>query len=348
MTSPIITEDNSKSKHALRSRAPDPIKQIMDAVVFLAPMSGVTDVPFRILMRRYGCKFAFTEMLDSNGINYNNARTLRMLDHPKEDEPLGVQIMGQEADTLIMSAKLCQDKGYPMLDFNAGCPAKKIVSPGKGASLLKDPLKLGRLVGALVKELSIPVTVKIRSGWSEKTKNYLEIAKIIESEGASAICIHPRTRDQKFKGKPDHEITREIKENVNIPIFASGNVFSLEDVMDLKKKTNCDAVVLARGALGKPWIFNDIYNGVLTDTQAPQERFEKAKKAMKEHFDLCFEFMRPRWKFSQMYKHVSWYFVDFKNLNEIMREFLKVKSIDEFTLFLQRLSLDPTNKLYLQ
>ncbi len=237
----------------------EPIAEMIRARVVLAPMSGVADIPFRLMARKFGCRFAFTEMVDVNGIINRNRKTLQLLEGVPGDSPLGVQVVGQDEDKILRAAEECQSKGFAVLDINAGCPARKITKAGKGSALLKEPRKLGRIVRKLTGALSIPVTVKIRSGWDERNRNYLEVAKLVEAEGASAICVHSRTSDQQYRGKADHEVTRAVKEAVNIPVFASGNIFTGRDVGDVIERTGCDAVFVARGSLVRPWLFSEIY-----------------------------------------------------------------------------------------
>ncbi len=306
----------------------------------LAPLSGITDVPFRLIARKCGCEFAYTEMVDVNGIFFDNKKTIKMLDHPKEDSPLGVQFVGQDENRILRAAKVCEEMGFDLIDLNAGCPARKVVKGGKGSALLKDPVKLGKIINHLVKETALPVTVKIRIGWDTESKNYIEVGKAAEDNGASAICVHARTQCQMYKGKPDHNATRELKESLSIPIFASGNIFKPEDVKEVLDFTGCDGVAVARGALGRPWIFKEIkeylqgrpYEGI-----TPQ--FQELKNLLREHFLLCLEYFGEFLAFKRMYKHTAWYLKRYKNLDVIMKEFVKCKNEDDFNFFLDRLEL---------
>jgi tRNA-dihydrouridine synthase B len=313
----------------------DSIAKMIDAKIILAPMSGITDVPFRLMARKFGCRFAFTEMIDVNGVFYNNHKTLKMLDRIPGDDPLGVQIVGEDPEKILYAAKVCEEKGFSVLDFNAGCPAPKVVKSGKGSALLKDPKKLAGIVKKLVRTLKIPVTVKIRSGWDESSLNYIEIAKAAEGEGASAICIHSRTKKQMYKGKACRETIRKAKKAVSIPVFASGNIFLPSDVEEVFKITGCDAAFLARGVFGKPWIFGKIYNHLAdTDFQVPRI-FEDVKKTIIEHFSLClrfYDFSRTR---SKMYKHICWYLKRYKGLNEVMKRYVKLQDFNAFLKFME-------------
>ncbi|MFH1878990.1 MAG: tRNA dihydrouridine synthase DusB [Candidatus Omnitrophota bacterium] len=331
-----MTEQKTENRSAeiINNAGLDPVRQIIDAKAVLSPMAGVTDAPFRIMARRRGCAFAFTEMIDVNGIVYNNRKTFTLMERRPEDSPLGIQIVGQDENKLLFTAKICEEKGFRLIDINAGCPARKVIKAGKGSALLKDPLKLGRIIGRLAKEVSVPVTVKIRSGWDEDNLNYLEVAKIAASEGARAICVHPKTREQMYKGKADHGIVREVREAVDIPVFASGNIFSPRDAADVLKNTGCDAVFVARGSLGRPWIFRDIKR-VLSGEDAPADlSFGEIVDVIHEHFALCLNFYDEYSAVRKMYKHVTWYLKKFKGLNDVMRAYRKVAGYDSFREFL--------------
>jgi tRNA-dihydrouridine synthase B len=320
------------------------INLMIQARAVLAPMAGVTDIPFRLMCRKFGCRFAFTEMVDVSGMAYQNRKTLKYLERLPEDTPLGAQIVGQDEKKLVEAARICEAKGFEVIDLNAGCPARKVVKGGKGSALLKDPLKLGGLVENIVKSVSVPLTVKIRSGWDGDSLNYMEVARVLESSGASAICIHPRTKDQMYRGSTiSHDPTREIKTSVKIPVFASGNIFSAEDAMDVLDGTGCDGVFIARGSLGRPWIFRDAADLFAGKEKHKAPEFNDLKSIMEEHYRISEDFYGEFLTAKRMYKHLTWYLKRYKNLNEIMRSYQKVKNIDGFRVFLDRLSLDGRN-----
>lgn len=325
----------------------NPIGTMIKVKTVLAPMSGITDVPFRLMCRKFGCRFAFTEMVDVNGIAYNNIKTLKYLDRVPGDEPLGVQIVGADSDRLLFAAKLCEEKGFQVLDINAGCPARKVIKGGKGSALLKDVPKLAGIVGRIVKELTIPVTVKIRSGWDEDSLNYMEVAKAVEAEGASAICIHTRTQKQMYKGRADHDITAKLKKKIKVPVFASGNIFTAGDAKKVLEDTGCDGVFIARGALGKPWIFRATEDLLAGKDEFDAPGLEEIKKIILEHFTLSLEFQGEFLAKKRMYKHVAWYLKRFKNLNEIMKAYQKVKDPTSFKSFVESLEIDDKHRLYL-
>jgi len=324
------------------------MKNMIKARAILAPMAGVADIPFRLMARKFGCRFAFTEMIDSNGVAYNNKKTFQLMEKVSGDEPLGVQIVGEDPERLLNAAKLCEDRGFEVLDINAGCPARKVVSAGKGAALLKDPHKLSRIIGRIVGGVHMPVTVKIRSGWDEDNLNYLEVAKMIAGEGASAICVHPRTKDQMHKGRADHDIIRRVKEEVNIPVFASGNIFSARDAADVLANTGCDAVFVARGALGRPWIFREIYDHLGKNDRPAEASFDMIKETALEHFELCLQHYGEDRARSRMYKHVMWYMKKFKNIDAVMKRYRGVSGLSSFRDLMERLRLDERNRLFVK
>ena len=323
------------------------ITKIIKAKAVLAPMAGITDIPFRIMARRNGCAFAFTEMIDSSGVIYKNRKTFKLLEKVPGDEPLGVQIAGEDKNALLDVAKVCENRGFDVLDVNAGCPVKKIVKQGKGSALLKEPLKLAGIVRSLVKELSIPVTVKIRSGWDDDSLNYIEVGKLLESEGVSAICIHPRTKDAMRKGEVNYDIIRQLKDSLNIPVFASGNIFTASGAIAVLEGTGCDAVFVARGALGQPWIFNQInsYRSGKSETEIPN--FYDIKNMVLEHFKLSLQFYDEKMAIRKMYKHITWYLKKRKNLDSIMKEYRRVEDFKGFQDFFKRLHMNEKNHLEL-
>jgi len=320
------------------------IQKMIDAKAVLAPMAGITDISFRMMARKFGCAFAFTEMIDVNGIFYENRKTCKLMDTVPGDAPLGVQLVGEDVERMVLAAKLCEEKAFQVLDINAGCPARKVVKGGKGVALMRDTQKLAGIVRAVVKAVSIPVTVKIRSGWDDNNLNYMETAKAVQSEGASAICVHTRTKEQMYKGKPDHKIAAELCQALKIPVFASGNIFTARDAEDVLKETGCSGVFVARGALGRPWIFEDI-NKCFSGENSPNSfQFYDIKDVIKEHFSLSLEYYGDFLTLKRMHKHLTWYLKGSKNLNDIMKEYRRVKDLESFCGFLERVEVDGRDK----
>lgn len=254
--------------------------------LILAPLSGISDLAFRTLARRHGAKFAFTEMLNTCSIKHKSKKTQFMLRSNKEDKPLGAQVLGRDINTLLNAIDVIQKSGVALIDFNAACPVRKVVSRGEGAALLKEPKLLAEIVRALVKQVNLPLTVKIRSGWSKENTNAAPIAKRLEDAGVSAIFIHARPRQQLYSGKADYEIIRKVKESVTIPVIGSGDIFSPQDVKRMLEETGCDAALAARGALGNPWIFKQTECYLKTGKLASSPKITERLKTLLEHLDL--------------------------------------------------------------
>ncbi|MBD3296765.1 MAG: tRNA dihydrouridine synthase DusB [Candidatus Omnitrophica bacterium] len=324
------------------------IDQMLGAGIIMAPMAGITDTPFRLLVRGYGCAFAFTEMIDVNGVIYNNRKTFRLMRRIPEDLPLGIQLVGQEEDKFLKVAGYCVDMGYRMIDINAGCPARKVVKAGKGAALLKQPRRLERIVRRLSRELDVPVTVKIRAGWDHNDLNYIEVGRRVQGAGAAAVGIHVRSRAQMYKGNADHSITRRLKRELDIPVIASGNIFSAREAIEVMRETSCDAVYAARGALGRPWIFGD-YNALREGREPDRDvTLTMLKKVMLAHYRLCMKYYDEGRIPGRMYKHITWYLKGFRGLDPVMRAYRKETGPAAFRAFLERLRADDRNRLFLK
>lgn len=309
---------------------------IKNAKMFMSPMSGITDIPFRMILQKYGCKFMFTEMIDVNGLAHNNKKTFKMLNKYLDTNTLGVQIVGENEKNILFAAKICQDNGFKILELNASCPVKKVVKDGKGSALLKDPIKLTKIAGKLVNTLQIPVSIKIRSGWNSSSLNYLEMAKMLEQEGVSSICIHPRTREQMYKGPANHSITLSIKQKLKIPVFASGDIFTPADVIRVLRETNCDAVAVARGVLGRPWFFKEIHCSLKGQTNTITS--DDCKNTIIEHMSFALQFYDSKKAFSRMQKHMLWYFKNFKNRKLIIENYRTVKNFNDFLNFMNNIN----------
>ena len=225
--------------------------------VFLAPMAGVTDVAFRLLCRKYGVGLAFTEMISANALSRGNKATVQLVDVVPEEKPRVVQLFGQNVESLVAAAKICEKK-CEILDLNFGCPASKIIKQGAGSALLERPNKIGEIVSAVVGAVSVPVTCKIRGGIRTRTANYVKVAKICEKAGAKMITLHARTQKQGYSGKARWEWIKEVKDSVSILVCGNGDVRTVEDYLEMKKETGCDFVMIGRGAIGNPYLFKQI------------------------------------------------------------------------------------------
>lgn len=225
----------------------------------LAPMAGISDLPYRLINRRFGCELAFTEMISARALTRYNANTLNMLATDPADRQLGVQLLGNDPEIMVRAIDIMQSipVPYDIIDINAACPVSKVTKKGEGAALLRDPKKLYEILKAVVKTGQTPVTVKIRAGWDEESVNARDIAMLAQDAGVNAVIIHGRTQSQGYSGKVDYEEIRKVKESLNIPVVASGDAFSARLIKNIFKWTNCDGVAIARGALGNPWIFRE-------------------------------------------------------------------------------------------
>ena len=223
----------------------------------LAPMAGISDLPFRMINRSFGCELAFTEMISAGSLVRKNITTLKNLSTTVDDRPLSVQLLGANPDVIRRAVDIVSGYAFDIIDFNAACPVNKIVSRGEGAGLLMEPLRLQKILKIIVENTDRPVTVKIRSGWDESSVNASETALRAQDAGVKALIIHGRTRQQAYRGKVDYDVIRKVKESVQIPVIASGDALSSELIRKLFDETGCDGVAVARGALGNPWIFRE-------------------------------------------------------------------------------------------
>ena len=230
--------------------------------VVLAPMAGICNSAFRRICKEMGCGLIYAEMVSDKAITYNNKKTIDMLYMTEEERPIVQQIFGSDKESFVVAAKYIYDNMHPdIIDINMGCPVPKVALRAQaGSALLKDPKKIYEIVKAVVEAVPIPVTVKIRSGWDCNSINAVEVAKIIENAGASAVCIHPRTRSQGYSGKADWSIIKAVKDAVNIPVIGNGDVLKPEDAKRMLDETNCDAVMIGRGVLGNPWLIKNTIN----------------------------------------------------------------------------------------
>lgn len=253
--------------------------------VFLAPMAGVTDVAFRLLCKKYGAGLTFTEMISANALARGNKATIRMIDVVDEEKPRVIQLFGQRIKELVKSAKFCENK-CEMIDINFGCPASKIVKQGAGSALLERPKRIEEIVAAIVSEVKVPVSCKIRLGIKKTKINVVEVAKACERSGAAMVTLHARTQKQGYTGKADWEWIKEVKDAVKIPVVGNGDVFSVEDYVQMKEKTGCDYVMVGRGAISNPFIFKQIrdYN---FKGKYKESSFSERKKAFLEYLRLA-------------------------------------------------------------
>lgn len=298
--------------------------------IFLAPMAGVTDRPFRLICKKKGAGMMYTEFVSANGIIRENQKTLDMIKFSDIERPLGVQIFGDEADIIGKSAKLISERFNPdIIDINFGCPVPKIANKGAGSGALKDKNLMKDIVKEVIRNSSdIPVTVKMRAGWDSNSIISTEAGLMLEKLGVQAITLHPRTRSQSFKGFADWELIRELKETVNIPVIGNGDIKDPDDAINMFNETNCDAIMVARAVLGNPWILESIFNKLNGLKEKPVSISDRIN-ICKEHFNLLLEDKNEQVCINYTKKHFNWYLKGFAGASKLRRKFMKVKSTEE-------------------
>ena len=281
--------------------------------VFLAPMAGVTDLPFRLICKELGRGLLYTEMINAKALCYDDKNTKKMLNILDEEHPVAVQIFGSEPEFMGKATQILNDYPNEILDINMGCPAPKVVKNGDGSALMRNPKLAGQVLDQVVKNSKKPVTLKIRKGWDDNSVNALEIAKIAEDCGICAITIHGRTREQYYSGQADWDIIGEVKSQISIPVIGNGDVTSVEDAIRIKDHTGCDAIMIGRGAQGNPWIFKRIDHymktGQLLDPPSKDEKIDIAIK----HMDLAIKEHGEYVAVREMRKHIGWYLKGMKH-----------------------------------
>nr|WP_317331761.1 tRNA dihydrouridine synthase DusB [uncultured Romboutsia sp.] len=301
----------------------------LDNRVFLSPMAGVTDLPFRLICKEQDCGMLYTEMVNSKALCYDDKNTKKMLNIEYEEHPVAIQIFGSDPEYMGGAAKILNSYPNEILDINMGCPAPKVVKNGDGSALLKNPDLAAKVLRAVVENSEKPVTLKIRKGWDDTCINAVEIAKIAEDCGISAIAIHGRTREQYYSGKADWDIIRQVKENVSIPVIGNGDVFEVKDAINMLNQTNCDAIMIGRGAQGNPWIFKRINHYMQTGEILPEPTLEEKIETAMKHLKLAVEEHGEYVAVREMRKHIAWYLKGLRNSARVRDEINKIESYEE-------------------
>jgi tRNA-dihydrouridine synthase B len=281
---------------------------VLSSNVLLAPMAGVTDRPFRMLCRRFGAGLAASEMLTADARLWNTPKSQRRMDHRGEASPRVVQIAGFDPGMMADAARRSVDKGAEIIDINMGCPAKKVCNRLAGSALLKDESLVAEILQAVVRAVSVPVTLKTRTGWDDAHKNGIRIARIAEECGIQALAIHGRTRADMYRGNAEHETVRAIKQSIGIPVFANGDIDSPLRALEILAFTGCDGIMIGRAAQGRPWIFDEVNFLMRTGKLREELAREKVRDIIRAHLEDLYDFYGDETGVRVARKHLSWYF----------------------------------------
>ncbi|MBI5417922.1 tRNA dihydrouridine synthase DusB [Candidatus Poribacteria bacterium] len=291
--------------------------------LIFAPLAGITDSPTRIITKRFGAGMVFSEMISSEGLIRYHQKTEELLYFTEEERPIALQIFGSNPEHMAKAAFIAEQKNADAIDLNLGCPVNKVIKAQSGSYLLQFPDKVSKIISSVRKKINIPLTVKIRAGWKKDQINAVQIAKIAENEGADAIIIHPRTREQMFSGKADWEIIADVKQSVRIPVIGNGDVLTPQDAKRMFDETKCDAIMIGRGALGNPWIFNITEHFLNTGIMPSLPTSEEKIKIALQHFDYEVQYKGENRGVRESYKIIFWYLKGLPNTINIKKEIIK-------------------------
>ncbi len=301
----------------------------LDNNVILAPMAGVTDLPFRLLCREQGAGLICMEMVSAKAILYNNKNTEELMEIHPEEKPVSLQLFGSEPDILSEMAKRIEEKPFDILDLNMGCPVPKVVNNGEGSALMKNPKLVEQILTGLVKAVKKPVTVKIRKGFDDSCVNAVEIAKIAESCGVAAVAVHGRTRQQYYSGKADWDIIAAVKDAVKIPVIGNGDVDSPQAAAAMLAHTGCDGVMIGRAAQGNPWIFREVASFLETGELLPKPLAKEKKELILRHASLQLKVKGEYTAVREMRKHLAWYTVGMPHSARFRQTINTIESMEE-------------------
>ncbi len=297
--------------------------------LILAPMAGVTDLPFRLLCKEQGAALCCMEMVSAKGIMYNNKNTESLLTVDERERPVSLQLFGSDPEIMGAMAAKIEHRNFDILDINMGCPVPKVVNNGDGSALMKNPVLAGKIIESMVKAIEKPVTVKIRKGFDDEHINAVEMAHVAQESGAAAVAVHGRTREQFYSGKADWSIIADVKNAVSIPVIGNGDILDAKDVIAMKEQTNCDGFMIGRGAQGNPWIFHQILHYFETGELIGKPPMEEMVKTMLRHAKLQIEFKGDYLGIREMRKHAAWYTAGYKGASKLRGAINNVESYDD-------------------
>lgn len=297
--------------------------------LILAPMAGVTDLPFRLLCKEQGAGLLCMEMVSAKAIYYGNKNTEVLLEIHPEERPVSLQLFGSDPDIIAEMAAKIEDRPFAILDFNMGCPVPKVVNNGEGSALMKNPKLAEEILTKLVRAVKKPVTVKIRKGFDEDSVNAVEIAKMAESCGVAAVAVHGRTRQQYYSGQADWDIIRQVKEAVKIPVIGNGDIHTAEDVVRMKEQTGCDGFMIGRGAQGNPWIFRQILHKLETGEDLLRPSLQEVTEMVLRHARLQIEVKGEYVGMREIRKHAAWYTAGYKNSSKLRGKINEIENYEQ-------------------
>ncbi len=307
----------------------------LEGNLLLGPMAGVTDLPFRLLCKEKGADLVYTEMVSAKGIQYNNKNTESLLQIHEQERPVALQLFGADPVILSETAKRIEHRNFDILDINMGCPVPKVVNNGEGSSLMKNPKLVGEIIRMVSSAITKPLTVKIRKGFHETDNNAVEVAKIAEENGAAAVAVHARTREQYYSGKADWEVIRAVKEAITIPVIGSGDVFTPEDAKGMLEQTSCDGIMMARGTRGNPWIFEQIKAYLGQGILLPRPSFDEVKEMILRHAGLSVDYKGEFIGIREMRKHVAWYTTGYPGSAKLRNRVNEIENMEDLKRLLE-------------